>query len=130
MLLRLAPSHVRFGHFEYFYYSNQHERLKELGGHVLAYVLALSADRIHDLVETASAFGSAGVFVTTLFALYTRIGGPNSAYAAMVAGMGVWLVARFGFGVTTPYLLALGCATLSYVAVAWLDRTRVATGQR
>ncbi len=36
MLLRLAPSHVRFGHFEYFYYSNQHERLKALGEHVLA----------------------------------------------------------------------------------------------
>src|SRR5690606_1486006 len=36
MLLRLAPSHVRFGHFEYFDYSNQHERLKELGEHVLA----------------------------------------------------------------------------------------------
>lgn len=36
MLLRLSPSHVRFGHFEYFYYSNQHERLKELGEHVLA----------------------------------------------------------------------------------------------
>ncbi|MFG0381023.1 protein adenylyltransferase SelO [Pseudomonas sp. zbq_18] len=35
MLLRLAPSHVRFGHFEYFYYSNQHERLRELGEHVL-----------------------------------------------------------------------------------------------
>jgi len=36
MLLRLARSHVRFGHFEYFYYSNQHERLRELGEHVLA----------------------------------------------------------------------------------------------
>ncbi|MBC9249112.1 hypothetical protein A9179_02360 [Pseudomonas alcaligenes] len=36
MLLRLAPSHVRYGHFEYFYYSNQHERLRELGEHVLA----------------------------------------------------------------------------------------------
>ncbi|MBB2493776.1 protein adenylyltransferase SelO [Aquipseudomonas ullengensis] len=36
MVLRLAPSHVRFGHFEYFYYTNQHERLRELGEHVLA----------------------------------------------------------------------------------------------
>ena len=36
MLLRLAPSHVRFGHFEYFYYTQQHERLRELGEHVLA----------------------------------------------------------------------------------------------
>jgi serine/tyrosine/threonine adenylyltransferase len=36
MLLRLAPSHVRFGHFEYFYYTGQHEQLKTLGEHVLA----------------------------------------------------------------------------------------------
>lgn len=35
MLLRLAPSHVRFGHFEYFYYTQQHERLRDLGEHVL-----------------------------------------------------------------------------------------------
>ncbi|WP_068830791.1 protein adenylyltransferase SelO [Pseudomonas sp. BMS12] len=36
MVLRLAQSHVRFGHFEYFYYTNQHELLKTLGEHVLA----------------------------------------------------------------------------------------------
>lgn len=36
MLLRLAPSHVRFGHFEYFYYTQQHDKLKELGDFVLA----------------------------------------------------------------------------------------------
>jgi uncharacterized protein YdiU (UPF0061 family) len=36
MLLRLAPSHVRFGHFEYFYYTRQHEALKQLLDHVLA----------------------------------------------------------------------------------------------
>ena len=35
MLLRLAPSHVRFGHFEYFYYTRQHEQLKILLEHVL-----------------------------------------------------------------------------------------------
>ena len=35
MVLRLAPSHVRFGHFEYFYYSKQPEQLKELVEHVL-----------------------------------------------------------------------------------------------
>ena len=36
MLLRLAPSHVRFGHFEYFYYTKQPEQAKVLGEHVLA----------------------------------------------------------------------------------------------
>lgn len=30
MLLRLAPSHIRFGHFEYFYYTRQHEALRTL----------------------------------------------------------------------------------------------------
>ena len=36
MVLRLAPSHVRFGHFEYFYYSKQPEQLNTLIEHVLA----------------------------------------------------------------------------------------------
>ena len=35
MLLRMAPSHVRFGHFEYFYYTQQEEQLKTLGEFVL-----------------------------------------------------------------------------------------------
>jgi uncharacterized protein YdiU (UPF0061 family) len=35
MILRLARSHVRFGHFEYFYYTRQHEQLEALGRHVL-----------------------------------------------------------------------------------------------
>jgi uncharacterized protein YdiU (UPF0061 family) len=35
MMLRLAPSHVRFGHFEYFYYTQQHAQLKQLAEHVL-----------------------------------------------------------------------------------------------
>ncbi|SEM85774.1 Uncharacterized conserved protein YdiU, UPF0061 family [Pseudomonas sp. ok272] len=36
MVLRLAPSHVRFGHFEYFYYTQRPEQQKALGEHVLA----------------------------------------------------------------------------------------------
>jgi uncharacterized protein YdiU (UPF0061 family) len=36
MLLRLAPSHVRFGSFEYFYYTKQTPQLTELAAHVLA----------------------------------------------------------------------------------------------
>ncbi|WP_273823179.1 protein adenylyltransferase SelO [Pseudomonas asplenii] len=36
MVLRLAPSHVRFGHFEYFYYTQQTEQHKQLAEYVLA----------------------------------------------------------------------------------------------
>lgn len=96
-------------------------RLTVMALSVLATVLALGAERIHDLVETASAFGSAGVFVVTLFALYTSVGGPASAYAAMGSGMGVWLLARFGLGLETPYLLALATSFLTYVGVALIS---------
>ncbi len=36
MLLRMAPSHVRFGSFEVFYHRNQYAPLKQLADHVIA----------------------------------------------------------------------------------------------
>lgn len=46
MLIRLAPSHIRFGHFEYFYYNQQYTELEQLHAHVLndLYPECLSAD--------------------------------------------------------------------------------------
>lgn len=34
-LLRLSPSHLRFGHFEFFYYTRQHDALRQLVEHAL-----------------------------------------------------------------------------------------------
>jgi uncharacterized protein YdiU (UPF0061 family) len=45
MLLRMAPSHLRFGHFEYFYYTRQHEALKQLADFVLAHHFADCLDQ-------------------------------------------------------------------------------------
>lgn len=36
MLVRLSPSHIRFGHFEYFYYTRKPELHKQLADHVLS----------------------------------------------------------------------------------------------
>ena len=36
MVLRLAPSHIRFGHFEYFYYTQKTELHQQLAEHVLS----------------------------------------------------------------------------------------------
>ncbi|HVT34537.1 MAG TPA: YdiU family protein, partial [Nevskiaceae bacterium] len=36
VICRMAPSHVRFGNFEVFYYRNQHALLKPLADHVIA----------------------------------------------------------------------------------------------
>jgi Na+/proline symporter len=88
---------------------------------VIAYLLSVTSNRIHDLVETASAFGSAGVFVASLFALFTRFGGPAAAYASIAAGMLVWAVGKYAVGMAAPYLCGLLAAGISYVAVALLE---------
>ncbi|WP_043114711.1 protein adenylyltransferase SelO [Solimonas soli] len=35
VICRVAPSHIRFGHFEVFYYRDQHQRLAPLADHVI-----------------------------------------------------------------------------------------------
>lgn len=88
---------------------------------VVAFLLAITSQRIKDLVETASAFGSAGVFVTALFALFTGFGGAASAYTSVVAGMLVWATGKYAFGLATPYLLGLLAAFVGYVGVALIE---------
>jgi len=91
---------------------------------IIAFLIALSSEGIHELVETASAFGSAGVFVATLFALFTRFGGPASAYASIISGMALWAVGDYLLGLTAPYLLGLSGAAVAYVGAALLSGQR------
>ena len=96
-------------------------RLTVLALSLVAFVLALSVERIKDLVELASAFGSAGVFVTTLFALFTRIGGPQAATSAMLTGMAAWVIGKFVLQLEAPYLLAMALSAVVYLAIAALE---------
>ena len=84
----------------------------------MSYVIALYAGGIYELVATASAFGSAGIFVVGMFGLFSRVGGPRSAYAALVAGTGVWAAGEYVFEWPTPYIAALAAALLAYLAGA------------
>ena len=88
---------------------------------VVAYLISASSEHIHDLVETASAFGSAGVFVTALFALFTRFGGPRSALASVASGMLVWAAGKYLLFVSAPYLAGLAAAAAGYVGVALFE---------
>lgn len=99
-------------------------RLTVLVLSVVAFVISLSSEGIKELVETASAFGSAGVFVATLFALFTRIGGPLSAYVSVAAGMLVWAGGKYLLALPTPYLLGLVAALAGYLAAAMYERAR------
>lgn len=91
---------------------------------IVAFVISFSSEGIKDLAETASAFGSAGVFVATLFALFTRFGGPRSAYASIGAGLIVWAAGKYGLGLATPYLFGLLAALAGYIGAAVIDNRR------
>ncbi len=97
-------------------------RLTVLALSVVAFFLAQSVERIKDLVETASAFGSAGAFVVVVFGVFTRFGGPASACTSLIAGILMWIWAKYVFGMKAPYLTGLGAAFVVYVAVALLER--------
>ena len=88
---------------------------------IVAYLLSVTSQRIHDLVETASAFGSAGVFVTALFALFTGFASAASAYVSVATGMVVSAAGKYAVGLSAPYLLALLAASIAYVGVALLE---------
>jgi Na+/proline symporter len=93
---------------------------------IAAYALALGAEGIYELVATASAFGSAGIFVVGLFGLFSRFGGATSAHAALAAGMLVWAAGEYWLDWSTPYIAAVAAALLAYVVGAAVSPHRTA----
>jgi Na+/proline symporter len=98
-------------------------RLARLGvplGGACACLLALRSGGVLELVEQASAFGSAGVFVAGCFGLFARFGGPLAASAALLTGALTWL-AGSAAELATPYLASLAAAALAYLAGAAVE---------
>jgi SSS family transporter len=89
---------------------------------VLAYMMALHAEGVYALVEQASAFGSAGIVVIVVFGLFTRRGGPASAFASLLAGVAVWVMGSYVLGLSWAYLAALAAAVGAYVLTALVER--------
>jgi SSS family transporter len=89
---------------------------------VTAYVVARHSSTIFELVETASAFGSAGIFVVACFALGTSIGRAPAAGCAMLTGMIVWVVGEAVFHWPAPYLSAVAASTVVYLVTALVEQ--------
>ena len=76
---------------------------------LIAYALAINAEGVFALVEQASAFGSAGILVTVLFALFTPLGSPRTAAMTLLGGISVYVLATVG-GLATPFLASLAAS--------------------
>lgn len=84
---------------------------------VLAWWLALRSRGVSELVESASAFGGAGVLVTVTFGLFTRLGGPRTALATLLGSAAAYMgLAASGF--PWPFLASLGVALALYLGGA------------
>jgi Na+/proline symporter len=92
---------------------------------IAAYGLAHTRERMAELVEEASAFGSAGVFVVGVVALaLPRLGGSWSALAALLLGAGSWLYFGHVVHSDVAYLSSLLAAAVGYLTVAAFERLR------
>ena len=91
---------------------------------LVAYALAFSAEGVYALVEQASAFGSAGIFVATAAGLWSRRGGPASAIAALLAGVVVWILGAYVLGWPYPFLTSVAAAVVAYAVGAIRRRGR------
>jgi len=94
---------------------------------VVAYAIALSSESVYELVQQSSALGSSGILVMMLFALWGgRFGGRASAYAALLAGTGVWLVGEHVLELDASYIVSLGAALVAYVVLASIRNNHTA----
>lgn len=90
---------------------------------VIAYALAVRADGVFALVEQASAFGSSGVLVVVVFALFTTWGGVRTAMATLLVGLVSYLAGAFG-GIEAPFVSSLLLSLLTYLAGSVLEGRR------
>lgn len=84
--------------------------------------VALGAESIYGLVETASALGTAGILVTTIAALYLRRPSEMGAVAALVTGAVTTPLAEHVLAIPAPFLASVLAAALSYGGATALEQ--------
>jgi Na+/proline symporter len=90
-----------------------------VGFGLIALGLAATSTSVGDLMELTNGFGSAGVFALVVFGLFSRVGGPWSAFGALTGGAAVYVAGYLGEW-SHPYLAALATAFAAYLALALL----------
>lgn len=88
---------------------------------LIAYVLALNADSVYNLVVEASAFGSTGIFTCCLMGLTQKRGGPYTAGASMLVGFVSYGLFAYIIEHEYSYLLSLVSAFSTYCILMFIE---------
>lgn len=88
----------------------------------VAYVLAVHAEGVYELVEQASAFGSSGIVTVAAIGLFTKFGNVRAGYAALFGGAGSWIMGHYVLSFPYPYLTSLVVAVAAYTLAALTER--------
>lgn len=90
---------------------------------LIALTIALSGNRIYDLVLLAAAFGTAGVLVITMFGLYSKLNSQKAALVTLVGGLVLTPAFQFGLKFKAPFLLSvLSCVVIFVLAALFSSR--------
>ncbi len=89
---------------------------------ILAYVIAVTSESIHSLVESASGFGSSGILIITLFGLFSQFGHIAAGLAALAAGVIAIVIAEHILRIEAPFLVSIVSALIAYVVVALVEK--------
>jgi len=93
-------------------------RVAVVGCGLVAYAIAVRGHSVHGLVEEASSFGSAGLFVAGVAALYGLPGGERAGLAALVTGLVAYMAASWWLPLDQPFLASLAAASIAYALAA------------
>lgn len=87
---------------------------------VVAFALATTQLDVKQLVEEASGFASAGVFVIAVMGTHSAFGGRIAANCSLLVGLLAWLIGRHlcSSWLELPYLVSLTAAAAGYAAGA------------
>src|SRR5690606_38471462 len=86
-----------------------------------ACLLAFTGDNVYDLVEEASAFGSAGVFVLFIFSIRAKKKGREFAgMATLLLGLVTWVVGAHALKLEHPYLISLLVSAAGFLSFTYM----------
>jgi len=89
---------------------------------IIAYVIAMYASGIYDLVVDAAAFGTAGIFTVVVFGLFTKLGSAKTAMATLLMAMSSWLIMTYIYEIEFAFLMSLIFSISTYIAASLFEK--------